>query len=82
MRVRVVDHPKCGLFPGATGTVDLVGQWADLCTDEVLASILRDGGGMCGPYRLHELIPIEEPDEVRIREIPISTEPVEIPQFN
>jgi len=52
-RVRVCDNPKCGHSAGITGLIDLVGYFDQMT--EICVTVLRDGGGMCGPFRLHEL---------------------------
>ena len=57
-RVRVCPNPKCGHHGGVTGTVDLVGYFVDtmmLSKDDKCATVLRDGGGVVGPFRLDEL---------------------------
>jgi len=54
--VQVCATPRCGHSANAKGVVDLVG----FCNDEteISITILRDGGGMCGPFRLNELTKI------------------------
>lgn len=58
LRVRVCAEPKCGHSGGITGTIDLVGKFTDTSEPEtIMAAVMRDGGGCCGPFRLEELTP-------------------------
>lgn len=55
-RVQVCPAPKCGHSGGITGSVDIIGRFADTSEPNIeMATVLRDGGGMCGPFRLNEL---------------------------
>ena len=55
-RVKVCDNPKCGHNGGITGTVDIVGYFTDTSEpDTEMMTIMKDGGGMVGPFRLHEV---------------------------
>lgn len=56
-RVKVCDNPQCGHHGDITGTVDIVGYFADSPEPDVeMMTIVRDGGGgVVGPFRLHEV---------------------------
>lgn len=51
--VQVCANPRCGHNAGVRGTIDLVGFFDG--ETEVGITIMRDGGGMCGPFRVNEL---------------------------
>jgi hypothetical protein len=60
-RVRVCNNPLCGHNGGITGTVDIIGYFVDSSEPNTrMATVMKDGGGMVGPFRLNELTRITE----------------------